>query len=71
MTYSIAIGGISHETNTYHPERTVLDDFVIYQRLEIPSRFEHTNTSIGSMLAVSRLAGIPRTCSRKFPTLTA
>ena len=35
MSFRVAIGGISHETNTYCKEHTVLTDFHIWRGEEI------------------------------------
>jgi microcystin degradation protein MlrC len=54
MGFRVAIAGISHESNTYHPDLTLLEDFELYRGDEILSRFEGTNTALGGILTAAR-----------------
>ncbi len=65
----IAIGGISHETNTYADAcfgRTGVGDFVIDRGEEIRLRYQETRTFVGGMLAAAQALG-----ATVVPTLTA
>lgn len=60
MTFRFAIGGISHETNTYCKEPTPISDFRILRGVEITEANRGVRSYIGGMLdAAERLGATP------------
>lgn len=60
MTFRVAIGGITHETNTYADAcfgQTKVDDFSIARGDEIVERYRGTRTFIGGMLHAAEELG--------------
>lgn len=57
VTFRLAVGGISHETNTYVSGPTRLEDFRILRGEEIKSELGPTGTYIGGMLAAAEELG--------------
>jgi microcystin degradation protein MlrC len=53
MSFRIAIGGISHETNTYCKEVTSLADFHIWRGEEIIARHRGVRSYLGGMIAAA------------------
>src|SRR5688572_2188371 len=62
VTARIGIGGVWHETNTFAPGRTTLEDFAAYRLADGPEEmldtFEGTATEIGGALAACAERGL-------------
>jgi microcystin degradation protein MlrC len=66
MSFRVAIGGISHETNTYCKENTGLGDFRIWRGEEIVARHRGVRSYLGGMIAAAEELG-----AELVPTLSA
>ena len=73
MTFRFAVGGISHETNTYCKEQTSLDEFSIWKGKEILNEFRDVRIYLGGMIQSAQDIGstlVPTYYARATPSGT-
>jgi len=73
MSFRVAVGGISHETNTYCKEQTQLNDFVIWRGEEIMANSRGVRSYLGGMLQGAAQLGacvVPTFFARATPSGT-
>lgn len=73
MSFRVAVGGISHETNTYCRDQTTLGDFVIWRGREIISHNQGVRSYLGGMIDAATALGadlVPTFYARTTPSGT-